>query len=582
MLALFAPALSFGADSASQRLERLTAEARQQFLDLFPVAETMGKGAGPRQDRLEITFTAEHRARQQAHYRRVLDGLKEIPLEELRPSEKLTHRLLAYLNGRSLESLEYPAHQHYIFIQLDGGVAFNLIQLVGRQPFRNEADYGAWLRRLRRYPAYLDAVAPVMREGMQADLTIPRPIVERALSQLESLAPDAGEIEKSSLWQPVKKFPASMDEEARRRFEADYRKLLAAEVFPAIRRLAAFVRGEYLARARTSDGFGALPGGDRMYRFAVKGSTTTELTPDEIHELGLKEAKRVRAKFLEAGEKAGFKGPVSDVRGWLRAKPENFPFTSGDEVIEYLNKIHARIVPRLPKLFGRFPKARFEIRLTDPSIASGAPAQWYPPSDDGTRPGVFAMPVVNARQQSVFGLASLLAHEGMPGHHFDGGIKLENKLPEFRRRLFMVAFGEGWGLYAESLGHELGLYDEPLELMGRYANELFRACRLVVDTGLHAKGWPREKAIRYMTDECASTEGGATAEVLRYMAWPGQALGYKIGELAILDIRANAEKRLGARFDVRAFHDALLEEGHLPLSMVRERMNAWIEAQQRQ
>src|SRR5258708_29698596 len=191
-LALLAAGPAF-AQSASQRLERLTAGAQERLLDLFPVAETMGKGAGPRQDRLEIPFTAEHRARQRAHYQWVLEGLKEIPLEELRPSEKLTHRLLAYLNARGLESLDYPTHQHYIFIQLDGGVAFNLIQLAGRQPFRNGADYGAWLRRLQRYPAYLDAVAPVMREGMQAKITIPRPIVERALSQLETLAPDAGE-----------------------------------------------------------------------------------------------------------------------------------------------------------------------------------------------------------------------------------------------------------------------------------------------------------------------------------------------------------------------------------------------------
>ena len=175
----------------------------------------------------------------------------------------------------------------------------------------------------------------------------------------------------------------------------------------------------------------------------------------------------------------------------------------------------------------------------------------------------------------------MLAHEGMPGHQFDGGIKLENNVPEFRRRLWVNAFGEGWGLYAESLGHELGLYDDPLELMGRYAYELFRACRLVVDTGLHAKSWPRERAIRYLVEDCGSTEAAATTEVLRYMAWPGQALGYKIGELAILDIRARAERRLGSRFDLRAFHDAFLAEGHLPLSMARERMDAWIEEQAR-
>ena len=247
-------------------------------------------------------------------------------------------------------------------------------------------------------------------------------------------------------------------------------------------------------------------------------------------------------------------------------------------MIEYLNRIHARIVPQIPKLFGRTPKSRFEIRLTDPAIAASTPAQYYPPSDDG-RPGIFAMPVTNARQTSTFGLAALLAHEGMPGHHFDSGIKLDNKVPDFRRRLSFAAFSEGWGLYAESLGHDLGLYDQPLELMGRYQYELWRACRLVIDTGLHARGWTRQQSVRYFVEECGMNEAGATSEVLRYMVWPGQALAYKIGELTILELRAKAEKRLGQRFDIRAFHDAILEEGHLPLDMLRQRMDAWIDAQ---
>jgi uncharacterized protein (DUF885 family) len=579
VFALLAPGPSFAGESASQRLEYLASEATERFYDLFPVAETMNSGAGPRQDRLEMTFTPEHRERQRAHHRWVLKELDSIPPGELQRSEKLTHQLLAYQSQRALESLEYPFHQHYIFIQLNGGVANNLIRLVGRQPFRNEADYHAWLARLQRYPAFLHGVARLMRDGIEAGDTVPQAILERSLPQLESLAPDAQDMAKSSLWKPVTQFPASMDLEARQRFEADYRKLLTAEVFPAIRQLATFVRNEYMPRARTSDGLGGLPKGDQMYRLAVKNGTTTDMTPDEIHQLGLQEVKRVQGKLLTAGEGMGFKGPVSDLPRWLASRPENYPFSSGDQVIEYLYRLHAQIVPQLPKLFGRLPKARFEIQLTDPAIAASVPAQWYPPSDDGTRPGIFAIPIVDPRKRSIFGLASLLAHEGMPGHHFDGGIKLENKVPEFRRKLWVNAFGEGWGLYAEYLGHDLGFYEEPLALMGRYADELNRAGRLVVDTGLHVKGWTREHAIRYMVEECGRTETSATTEVLRYMAWPGQALGYKIGELTILDIRARAEQRLGPQFDIRAFHDAILEEGHLPLSMLKTRMDAWIEEQ---
>jgi uncharacterized protein (DUF885 family) len=449
---------------------------------------------------------------------------------------------------------------------------------VDTQPFRSEADYEAWFRRLRRYPAFLDDTARVMREGMASGVTTPRVLASRALSQLEGLAPE--DMPKSALWKPMTQFPASLDAAARERLEADYRRLLAGEMFPAIRRLAAFVRNDYLQKARTSDGFGALPQGAAMYRHLVRSDTTTDLAIDDIHALGLKEVKRVQARYLEAARKAGFDGKIGETHAWLRNKPENYPFLSAEQVIEHLRRIHARIEPQLPKLFGRLPRARFEIRLTDPAIAASAPAQYYSPTDDG-RPGIFAMPVVNARETSTFGLAALLAHEGVPGHHLETGIKLENRVPEFRRRMWLNPFGEGWALYAESLGHELGLYGEPLELMGRYSYELFRAGRLVVDTGLHAKGWTREQAIRYFVEECGLTEQAATGEVLRYMAWPGQALGYKIGELTILDLRAKAEQRLGKRFDLRAFHDAILEEGHLPLDMLRQRMDAWIDAQER-
>jgi uncharacterized protein (DUF885 family) len=373
-------------------------------------------------------------------------------------------------------------------------------------------------------------------------------------------------------------FPQSIDGNGRARIEAEYRQLLTVDVLPAVRRLASFVRDEYLPRARTTAGLGAIPGGDAMYRYLVRESTTTDMTADQIHELGIAEVRRIQAELRAAALKAGFTGAVKDLRAWLRGNPENYPFTSGERVVEYLNGINARIVPQLPRLFGSLPKARLEIRLTDAALAASVPAQWYPPSDDGTRPGIFAIPIVDARKRALLGLPSLLAHEGMPGHHLEGSLTRERQgLPEYRRRLWINAFGEGWALYAESLGHELGLYAQPLELMGRYVAELYRAGRLVVDTGIHAKSWSRAMAIRFMTEECALEPTFAESEVDRYMAWPGQALGYKIGELTILETREKAERRLGERFDIRRFHDVMLEEGQLPLSLLRERMNTWIE-----
>jgi uncharacterized protein (DUF885 family) len=578
ILALAAPGVS-AAQSASQRLEQLAAQTQERLLDLFPVSEIFSRGAGPRQDRLELSLTDEHRERQRALNRWVLGELERIPAGELSPTEKLTRELLAWRARDALEWLSHPFHQHSAFIHLGGGVAFGLVRVVGTQPFRNEADYRAWFRRVQRYPAFLASVESVMRDGAAKGVTTPRVLVERALAQLEALAPE--DMVKSALWQPMTQFPASMDAGMRKSMATEYRRLLAEEMFPAIRKLAGYVRNDYLPKARTTDGFGALPNGDKMYRFAVRNQTTTEMTPDAIHELGLREVKRIQALYLAAAEKAGYSGRIGGVRAWLRGKPENYPFTSAEHVIEHLNRIHGRIVPQLPKLFGRLPTARFEIRLTDPALAASAPAQYYAPTDDG-RPGIFAMPVTDPRLVSSVGLAALLAHEGMPGHHFDMSIRLEMKAPEYRRRMWFNAFSEGWALYAESLGHELGLYQEPLELLGRYSFELFRAGRLVVDTGLHAKGWTRAQAIRFMVEECAQTESGATSEVLRYMAWPGQALAYKIGELTLLELRAKAEKRLGARFDVRAFHEAVLGEGHMPLDMLRRRIDAWIEAQDKQ
>ena len=567
------------AQTASERLDQLAGEAQERVLDLFPFGEMFSRGPGPRQDRLELTLSDEHRERQRAHNRWILGELDRIPAAELSPTEQITHALLGWRARDWLEGLTYPYHQHSAFIHLGPGIAFSLVEVVGAQPFRNEADYRAWFTRLRRYPAHLASVERAMRDGAATGMTTPRVLVQRTLEQLDALAPD--DLKKSTFWRPIVRFPRAFDTETRVRLESEYRGILTDEMFPALRRLASFVRTDYLPVARTTDGFGALPRGEAMYRRAVRESTTTDMTPDEIHALGLSEVKRIQVAFVAAAQKAGFTGKMSEVDAWLRAKPENRPFTSSEQVIEHLKGIHARIVPQLPALFGRLPKARFEIRPTDPEIAATTPARYLSPSDAG-RPGIFAMPIVDPRNVARAELAAILAHEGMPGHHLDAGLKLENEVPEFRRRLWINAFGEGWALYAESLGHELGLYDEPLELVGRYFMELLRACRLVADTGLHAKGWPRAQAIQYLVEECGQTERLATVQVLRYMAWPAQALSYKVGELAILDLRAKAKVRLSERFDLRAFHDAVLAEGNLPISMLRQRIEAWIEVQGQQ
>jgi uncharacterized protein (DUF885 family) len=570
---------AFAQTNAAAQLARLAEETYQAHLDLDPIIETYRHGPGPRQDQIALEFTRAHREKARAVHRRTLARADAIPRDGLDETQAITRQLLAYHARRELEELELPIEEHALLGHSWGGLANQFLRWPTIQPLRNEADYRAWFTRLRRASDACPEARVVLEEARRRGIITPAVLVRLALDQWGSLVPADGDVKKSALWKPMAQVPASIPAEARANLEAEYRALLVDEVFPKMRAFVAYARETYLPSARTTDGIAAIPGGAAMYRFLVRKHTTTELTPDQIHELGLKEVARIQRQLVLVASQVGFKGEMKDFGGWIESRPENYPFRTAEEVLAYLRQVHeTRVVPQLPKLFSRLPKAAFEIQATEPELAATANATYQRPTSDGSRPGIFRIPLPDPRKRALYGLRSLLAHEGMPGHHFDNGIAMELDVPEFRKAFRTVAFGEGWGLYAESLGHEMGLYDEPLSLMGRYAAELFRAARLVVDTGLHAKGWTRERAIRYMIEEAGSAEPGATNEIHRYMMNPGQALGYKVGELAILELRSTAERRLGPRFDIRAFHDALLAQGHLPLSMLKERMMRWIEA----
>jgi uncharacterized protein (DUF885 family) len=567
LLAACASSAAQAPASPAEQLHRLAAQSYSRYLDLFPNEETLNIGAGPRMDRLEDYVSVEHEQRQRAHHRRVLRQVRAIPLKGLSETDRVTRELLELQARWALERLEFPLAAHAMLTPLDGGLAADLVQLATRQPFRSEKDLRAWMRRLAKYPQLLAAARKRLEAAMERGITTPRVLVERSLAQWDRIATD--EARASSLWAPASRFPGAA--------QRDYERLLSQSVLPAMRDFARFVREEYLPRARTTASISALPDGERLYRMLVRQSTTTDLTPEQIHALGLAEVKRIQLQVMLAAGQVGFKGELADLRTWLRTDPDNFPFRTPDDVLAYLRGIHARIVPQLPRLFSKLPKTPLEIRLTDPAIAASMPAQWHPPSADGTRPGVFMMPVVDAREVSRVTLTSLLAHEGMPGHHLEGSLAREMRLPAFRRDLWINAYGEGWALYAESLGHEMGLYEETVPLLGRYLDELFRAARLVADTGLHAKGWTRDPAIDFMKTQGGLSERGAANEVLRYMAWPGQALGYKIGEITIRDLRSEAERRFGPRFDLREFHRRVLGQGQVPLELLKRRIRGWLE-----
>jgi uncharacterized protein (DUF885 family) len=401
--------------------------------------------------------------------------------------------------------------------------------------------------------------------------------MERTLPQYEPLVLD--DPEKNILFAPLKMLPASLSADETTSLRADYLKSIRTVMIPAYVRLHGFIRDEYMPHCRETSGIGALPGGAAMYAYWVKFWTTTDRAPDDIHELGLREVVRIRGEMEKVRAQVGFEGNLAEFVKFVTTDPKFAPFTDDQQVLDAYRKIEARIAPSLPKMFGHLPTTKFEIRETEKFRAASASPEYQPASADGSRPGVFYVPIVDPRLIRMPEMEDLFLHEAIPGHHFQFSITLEQPdLPRFRRYGWTSAFGEGWALYTESLGKELGVYTDPYSYFGMLLGEMHRAVRLVVDTGIHAKGWTREQALAYAKEQ-EGDQPRSAAEIERYMAAPGQALSYKIGQLKFLELRARAEKALGARFDLRAFHDKILIEGPVPLSVLEMRMNAWIKQQ---
>ena len=337
---------------------------------------------------------------------------------------------------------------------------------------------------------------------------------------------------------------------------------------------------DYLAAGRTSSGFDALTDGAAYYQYAIKLYTTTEMTPDEIHQLGLSEVARIRTEMEGVMKKVGFDGDLAAFFEHVRTAPALMPYTDPQEVIDNFNAIHQRVIPKVNELFSLQPKSPFEVRRTEAFREASASAEYNVGSLDGSRPGIFYVPIRDVNSYNGHQDEDLFLHEAIPGHHFQISLQQENiSLPSFRKNLWYSAYGEGWALYTESLGKELGLHEDPYQYFGMLAAEMHRAIRLVVDTGMHSKGWTREQAIAYSLENESESEVKITSEIERYMANPGQALSYKIGQLKIRELRSKAEESLGDRFDIRDFHREVLESGCIPLALLEKKINHWIETQ---
>ena len=522
--------------------------------------------------------TRAYRDTMRVFYQGYLDRLQQFDRAKLGDNDKISYDIFAYemnhgLAGLKINSWMMPANQFY-------GLHITLGQYgsgQGNQPFKTVKDYENWLGRVRGFTAWTDSAIANFRVGMRTGVVLPKALVQRMIPQLQAADIVVMDPTKSLYYGPITRFPQDFSDADKARLTAAYKQAILTELVPSYRKLGTFLQTEYLPKSRPSSGIDAVPGGKEIYAYDVKYETTTDKTPAEIYQTGLSEVARLRADMEKIKAEVGFKGDLKAFFQYLNTDAKFRPYKKPEEVLAAFENIHQRMLPNLQKMFGRTPKTPFEIRETEKFREASASAEYNQGSPDGSRPGIFYVPIPDATTfATTSGMESLFLHEAIPGHHYQISLQQENtSLPKFRRFGGQNAYVEGWALYSESLGPELGLFKDPYQRMGALGDEMLRAVRLVVDTGLHSRQMTREQAIEYLLANLSTTRDEATSAIERYMAIPGQALGYKIGQLKIREMRAKYEKQLGSKFKLSAFHDELLKDGSMPLAVLETKMDAW-------
>jgi uncharacterized protein (DUF885 family) len=489
--------------------------------------------------------------------------------------EKLSQELLIRKFEMDQEASEFKEWE--MPINQMGGIYSDYPDLAAELSFTTVKDYDDWITRLRALPTAFAQVTENMSIGMEDGRVPPKYLLEKALEQVNELANQKPA--DSPLALPLKKFPASIPAAEQQRIRTEMLDVIAKVDLPAYMRLARFLKVSYVPAGRTNPGIDSLPDGKRYYQFLIKRTTTTDLTASQIHEIGLEEVKKDEAEMLAIAQKLGFKD-LQSFRASLKTNPKLHPVSAAallDTYRGYLKPMQAK----LPELFGKLPKAPFDVVPVPAYAEETAPPAYYESgTPDGSRPGRLFINTYNATERNLYDVEAIAYHEGIPGHHLQISIAHElTELPQFRRYDNYTAYTEGWGLYAEQLGKDVGFYQNPYSDYGRLEADIWRAIRLVVDTGVHSEGWTRDQMVQYFRDHSNIDEPSIQAEVDRYIAWPSQALAYKIGQLEILELRDRAQKALGPRFDIHAFHDEVLDSGALPLNMLEKRVDAWTAAQ---
>ncbi len=562
------------AERAAQ-LNALYADFWEASLKLNPLQATF-VGDARYNDQLPDFFSADFRAKGEAFNREWLAKAQGIGSNGLTGQDLLSYEIFVRELEFEIEGERFPGWQMPLnqFYNLSGQIA-QLGSGSSAQPFKTVQDYDNWLRRAAAVPQLLATMQANMREGMTAGVVQPKVLMLKVIPQLDALVKDKPE--DTLFWQPIANLPADFSAEDKARLTEAYRALIADQLMPAYRSLRGFVNDEYLPACRDTVSLAALPDGEAWYAYRVKQSTTTDLSPAQIHDIGLAEVARIHGEMDAVMQQTGFKGTREQFFAFV-TNDKQFEFGSEDELLVAYRALEAKVNAGSDALFSLKPKAPFEIRPVEPFRAqSAAGGSYMRPSEDGTRPGIFYVNTYDLPTRKRWDAESLFLHEAIPGHHFQLALQQElGELPKFRRFGGETAFTEGWGLYAESLGRDLGVYTDPYQYFGRLQAEMWRAIRLVVDTGLHSKSWTREQVIEYMKANSATSDTEAVAETERYIAIAGQALAYKIGELKIKELRARAEAELGDKFDIRGFHAEVLQDGSVPLAVLEAKVDRWI------
>jgi len=565
--------------SAQQQLDVLVAQYYDESLMFSPLSATYN-GRNEFNNQFTPVISSASRDKKAAFYKKYQQRLSLIDKEQLVGQALLSFEVLAQDLALKLEGMQYPdyllpinqmAGAHNTFAGFGSGQS--------AQPFNTVEDYSNFLARSEGFINWLVSVQESMAQGIKLGVVLPTPLAKKLQPQFAAhVVTDA---EDSLFWAPIKNFPESFTAQQKQQITVQYRKLIIERLVPAYNSMSEFLANQYIPNSRESVGYSDLPNGKAWYEYQIKKHTTLSLSANEIHDIGLSEVARILSQMKKVKETVGFKGDLSAFFDHLRDSDE-FYYNTPQELIAAYENVKQKIDARLPLLFNIAPKAPYVVKAVEAYRAqSAAGASYASPAPDGSRPGVFYINTYNLKAQAKFLLETLSIHEAAPGHHFQIALQQEiDGLPDFRKFGGYTVFAEGWALYAESLGKELGLFTDPYMWYGRLSDEQLRAMRLVLDTGFHAKGWTREQGIDYMLANSSMAKSDVIAEVERYIAWPGQALSYKLGEFKIRELRDYAHKQLGNKFDIKAFHTQILIDGALPMPILEQKIKRWVKSVQ--